>query len=551
METEERIARLIEAFAADGYDVDRKTDVRIHKGNIGIVATHRSATIGRTGKYKRSFYLEGSPYTMGYLMGLLAESDISRMCDEFNEKVVFDFLNVHLPWELEEILGELLEDIIGLMSNSIPQDLPPDIVDELHGVLDGCRTANHKTSVCKEDLGVLNYGIDGLLAFVYTGLHPVGKPLPALLRPEHLRIPLMCNGFSISGEAVVNHGHLMGRDFMFPTADVFQDTACHIIRRPNDGLPTVSVAAPGMVGSITALNVRGVAGGVDMEPSGACDTARPGVNSLLLVRHCIEHGATCDEAVEIAVAAQRGVAWAYILADGDTGKACVLEAGRSQTTPGFLAYPPHEMLPYLPGQAFLDAHPSTPFRNGLMVRWSDTRIDPGFSEFNPGLFHRSGKKYDPSAFGPDGFLDRTWKEHNCPEAYYFAPQRELSDKVVLLTNHFLIPEMRLTAMRDWTNEVAKGNWDDIQWRYDELCHRMVTAIRQGPVTQEKAREIIDFLNPARDYPGYYNSDAKPLDQVQIPGAVSLLDLKARSIETHFGYYSDMWVTVTLPRYILS
>lgn len=551
MGTEEQIEKLIQAFANDGYDVDRKTGVQVYQENIGITAVHGTATIGKTGHRKKAFYLEGSPYTMGYLMGLLAEPHISRMCEEFNEKVIFDFVGVDLPPELERIIGELLKEIVALMSLSIPHDLPAGLKDELHGLLDGCRAANPRTRVSREDLGVLNYGIDGLLAFVYTGLHPTGKVLPPLLQPKQLRVPMMCNGFSIAGEAVEGGGHFMGRDFMFPTADVFQDTACHIIRQPTDGLPTVSVAAPGMVGSITALNINGVGGGVNMEPSGACDPSRPGINSLLLVRHSVEHGATCEDAIALMVAAHRGVAWAYLLADGNTGKACVVEAGRFGTTPEFLAYPPKEILPYLPDQSFLAAHPTTEFRNGLMVRRSDTRIPSDYLQLNPGLFQKLGKAYDPAAFAPDGFLDHTWKERNCPDAYYFAPQRELSDDVVLLSNHFLIPEMRLTAMKHWTNEVAKRNWDDIQWRYDELCHRLVTAMRQGPVTRQKARALIDFLNPAGDFPGYYNPAAKPLDQVQVHGAVSLLDLKERSIESHFGYYADSWVKVTLPRYVAS
>jgi hypothetical protein len=542
METGGRIARLIEAFAADGYDVDRQTGVQVHEGNIGIAA------FGHSGSRKKAFYLEGSPYRMGYLMGSLAEPDISRMCEEFNKRVVFDFLDIHLPKELEEILGELLKEIIALMSDSIPQDLPSGILDELKGLEDGCRAANDRTRVSREGLGVLNYGIDGLLAFVYTGLHPAQKPLPSGLEPKHFRMPLMCNGFSIAGKAVNGRGHFMGRDFMFPTADVFQDVACHIIRRPGDGLPTVSVAAPGMVGSITALNMHGVGAGVDMGPSGACDPARPGFNSLLLVRHSVEHGATCEDAVRVVAAAHRGVAWAYVLADGKTGRACVLEAGRSEAAPRFLAYPPEQMLQYLPDQAFLAAHPTTEFANGLMVRSSDTRIDPGFLDFNPGLFRKLGKAYDPSMFGPDGFLDHSWKERNCPEAYYFAPQRELSGDIVVLSNHFLIPEMRLTAMADWTNGVARRNWDDIQWRYDELCRRLTAALREGPVTRQKARDIIDFLNPAGDFPDYYNPAAKPLDQVQVRGAVSLLDLGKCSIESLFGYYADPWVNVTLPNY---
>jgi hypothetical protein len=465
--------------------------------------------------------------------------------------LIFAFMGVNLPPGLESILGKLLEEIVALMSLSIPKDLPPGIKDELRGLLEGCRAANPKTGVSKENLDVLNYGIDGLLAFVYTGLHPTGKVLPPLLQPKHLHVPLMCNGFSIAGPVVDGDGHFMGRDFMFPTADVFQDIACHIIRLPSQGMPTVSVASPGMVGSITAINLNGVGGGVDMAPSGACDPSRPGINSLLLVRHSIEHGATCEDAVAAMEAVHRGVAWGYILADGRTGKACVVEAGRSGAAPEFLSYPPQEMLTYLPDQSFINAHPTTEFRDGLMVRWSDTRIPSEYLQFNPGLFQKLGKTYDPASFEPNGFIDRTWKDRNCPDAYYFVPQREFSEHAIQLSNHFLIPEMRMTTMKYWTSEVAKHHWDDIQWRYDELRHRLAAATQQGPVTRQKARDLIDFLDPSGDLPAYYNPDKKPLDEVQVHGSVSLLDLKDRSIESRFGYYADDWVKITLPKYIVA
>ena len=126
METGGRIARLIEAFAADGYDVDRQTGVQVHEGNIGIAA------FGHSGSRKKAFYLEGSPYRMGYLMGSLAEPDISRMCEEFNKRVVFDFLDIHLPKELEEILGELLKIPLLAIEVEFPKQRATKLLDHGH-----------------------------------------------------------------------------------------------------------------------------------------------------------------------------------------------------------------------------------------------------------------------------------------------------------------------------------------------------------------------------------------------------------------------------------
>jgi len=69
------------------------------------------------------------------------------------------------------------------------------------------------------------------------------------------------------------------------------------------------------------------------------------------------------------------------------------------------------------------------------------------------------------------------------------------------------------------------------------------------VTYQEAKAAIDFLAPDRQYPDYYNKDGKPLDQVQVHGSVSLMDLKAKTIETRYGYYSDEWVKITLIKYL--
>ena len=91
-----------------------------------------------------------------------------------------------------------------------------------------------RDGVTREGLWVLNVGIDALLAFVftgrlpllYTGLVPIQKRVPFELKPEHFRVPFACNGFAASGKDETGTPyHFLGRDFMFATAHVFQDTA--------------------------------------------------------------------------------------------------------------------------------------------------------------------------------------------------------------------------------------------------------------------------------------------------------------------------------------
>jgi len=577
------LKKLVEAFKNDNFDVADPEGIFQFDGKKGIVATHKTAINSNTQKKKKAYYVEGNHYQMGYLMGLMAEQEITVMTTDYVDNIFFDFVNLDIEGELRKIIGEFLINIVFSIAKNIEQDIPQKYKDEMQGIFDGCKEANPNTKVNKEDLFVLNVGVDALLSVVYPGKFPKLdlkkltknvktqlktklklKPKIKLKPSKHLRIPIMCNGFSIFGEAAAGNSHFMGRDFMFPTADVFQNVACLTIYNPDENeLPIVSMTAPGMVGSITAMNTRGVACGVDMAPSGNCNPDRPGMNSLPLVRHSIVHGDTCDEAVNVMVNTQRGVSWIYVLADGTNDKSCILETGKSTDNINFLKYPPLylRILGMLPTKKFIQQHSTIEPQNGLMVRWNDYEYtDEYITKFNKGLwkfyklivrlFKNRKIQIYLDAFDEDGYINKTMSDENCPYAYYFAPQRDRRDDVVLTTNHFIIPEMRLCAMFPWSVLVAQGNLDDIQWRYDELNNEIFAALENGDTIDfDKAKDLISFLRPDGKFKEYYNTDNLPLSEVQVHGSISILDLKNKIIESLYGYFADEWVRITLPNYI--
>ncbi len=229
----------------------------------------------------------------------------------------------------------------------------------------------------------------------------------------------------------------------------------------------------------------------------------------------------------------------------------------------FMSYPPHHLANGIlkPVEELLK-NPSTPILKGLMVRWNDYQYPEDYDHlFNQALvddykrFHPDYTyRYNAADFGETGYVDPMYTDKNCPSGYYFAPQRELRDDLVLVSNHFVIPEMRLCAMNFWTQIVSSGEYDDIQWRYDQLNKELLDALAQGPLDADKALEIIDFLAPYGEFPDYYfqywEKDKKPLDECAIQGSVSLLDLKELTIINHYGFYTDEWVTISLKRYLV-
>jgi len=590
----QRRRRVEQGFDSDGFDI-AACGRFCFRGAIGAVAEHRKARNIDTGARKRAYYVEGTPYEMGYLMGMMAEPEIDRMTSQYIDGMVRAMLHGARGHQDEaneagESLGLPLIPMHATLVNTVYKRLrrrgvldavPVRYHQEIDGMVDGCRAAaafaRRKTSVTPEELWVLNVGVDFLFAVFQSG-----KLLNLLfpgVTPHHLGSPMWCNGFALLGSAKTG-GVLMGRDFMFPTGEVFQDLATMIIRNPQappgDALcPTVSVAAPGFVGGMTAMNAHGVAAGVDVSPGGNCDPSDPGLNSLLLVRHAVESGANGTQAVARIVDAHRGVSWCYLVADGGDGReqAYVVEAGASTAPMPSVSYisslrnSDPQLRRLLPRRPFLLDHPTGDVRQGAMVRSADgiDGLDDYIGTFNDALWrHFPGKTLHADAFAERGYINRTTGcrtptspedpfEHNCPGNYYFAPQRGRAGEVLLLANHFLHPEMRIAAMKPWTNRVY-GSWltDDSQWRYDDLNRRILEALDGGRIDRARARELIDFLAPTGDTPCYYgreNPRSRDGKAIAISGAVSVLDLGARDIETHYGYYPDKWVRIRLGGYV--
>jgi hypothetical protein len=599
---------LKKAFDNDGFNVTNSVEFQ---GKLGITAEHKTAKNTVTGKPKRTYYLEGNNYQMGYLLGMLAEPEVSLMTNEFAEKVVFSFIGLDklADTKLGKLLGEVIVLIMKKATTSMEKDIPQDYKDEMEGIYQGCKSINPSTMVDTDKLRVLNAGIDCILAHIYTGKVDIeGIKVP----PFFLKVPHMCHAYSVSGDVVENNGHFFGRNFMFPTADVYQDTACLIIYNPDNPsgtgqtvLPIVSQTAPGMVGSPAAMNANGAAIGVDMLPGMLCDPDRPGLNSLLLNRDCMDHCPTTEDVVNRMIDAPRGVSWLYPVADGQTDNACIVEAGANigdNPFPYFDYITPGFFKDVLPDENYItemrEKYRTPAPQNGLMARWNDYQYPRDYLDFNNKLWNSFNKtflsqlaekakelvkeleekyphlksiieslvqdflksfndvRYYPFYVENEkSFINNMYVDRNCPGPYYFAPQRGSQSNVLVVSNHAITPEMRLTSMNEWLTFMSIGDCNDIQWRYDILNYQLQQAIDNAgnkKIDKDTAWKIINNLtpDPENDFYLYYNRGM--LDnwkEIQVHGSVSLCDLKARTFKSLFGYYGDDPIEITLPNYI--
>lgn len=532
------------AFARDGYDVVKTAT---YQGKKGIMALHRTAVNYESKQRKKVLYVEGNAYEMGYLIGLIAQENVEAMAKSFVDKILFAFINLNVDPKDFPVIWGFIKQILVEGAQKIRPDLPDLYIQEMSGLVDGCKKAKADSKVIFDDLLLLNVGFDAILSTVYA----LNKGDARGLDASQLQVPL-CNAFSVFGNATVHGKHYFGRDFMFPTAGVYEYEGCLIIYNPSDGrVPTVAVSAPGFVGAVAVMNKEHVGAGVDMVPANNCNPARPGMNSLLMVRHVADYGYSAQHALNAIVNAQRGVTWLYFVADGKNDKALVAESGMKTDQLNFLEFPLSELiwLFLLPDQKFLDRYENQKHQQGVMVRWNDYKYPEQFLQFNKSLWSYFEKKYDAASWGEMGYINPSFADHNCPKAYYFPPQRENKDDVLLISNHFIAPSMRLCGMNYWTVLVAEHKYDDIQWRYDELNAQILSSY--GKIDEAKAIEIIDFLAPYHKFPEYYKDNKKSSDGKTkvISGSVSLCNLTDRVIHTHIGFYQDEWITITLGNYV--
>lgn len=580
MPNDDDIKKLIETFGNDGFSVDREKDVFIYEDRIGIRASHNSAANYGTGEPKKVYYLEGKPYQMGYLLGRMAEKDIAKMTDQYCDYLPFAFFGINAsPTKFQKLLDRLSKFLFKRWVSGMKDDIPGEYEQEMAGILDGCRVANRATKVTKDDLWLLNVGIDAILAHLFPGkLSGMG-----MFKKQTIKIPIMCNAFSVFGQVTEKEDyHYFARDFMFPDAGIYQDIACLIIYKPDsvngkEVYPFVSQTAPGIVGTIAAMNSRGCAIGVNMFPTAACNHKHPGLNSLLLCRHAIQYGNSADEMVDIIANAPRGVSWLYAISDGDNDRAAAVETIRK------LDFPREEkLLEYLlsfPGRKYRSILKNEPIvrqniesycdkqrqllRRGMMVRWDNFQYtnesefmqlnEKLVAEYNNGAFKLKQIDYKQFDYSETGFINKHYTQENCPSAFFFAPQREKRDDLVLVTNSCISPEMRLPAMHSWTSFLADQNINDIQWRYDRLSQLLLDALSEkGYIDYQTARDILDFMSPYGNYNRCYDDRQQrspDFKEIAIGGSMSLFDLKKKTIESHFGYYIDEWVKISLAEYI--
>jgi hypothetical protein len=251
----------------------------------------------------RVLFLKGSPEGMGHQQGKLLSKEAHRICDRILYGVGVGSSFVKGKWFFSEI-----EHAEGRLEPFMDRRY----LQEIDAVADAA-------GMDRQEARLANF-------------------FPELFH---------CSGFSIFGKATVD-GHMYhGRVLDYLKGVGLEQNAVVMVYQPDYGNAWVNLGYAGFIGSVTAMNEKGISIG---EMGGGGYGAWDGKPMAELMREVMEKANTLDDAVRIMRESPRTCHYYYVVSDGKTHQA----VGIAATPTEFQVVHPGEAVPQLPN-AFDDA----------------------------------------------------------------------------------------------------------------------------------------------------------------------------------------------------
>lgn len=240
--------------------------------------------------------LEGDPFELGYCNASLTQAYIKRQ-----EADLIATVRRFVP---SDAALWLLRKIVLVRNRDLPAYVKPEYQMEIYGLARGYRDPF-------PELGPLYPRL-----LNYHAAHDISHSV--------MNHPLVgCTAFAAWGDATVDGHLLVGRNFDFNAGRSFDENKIVMRFKPADGLGFLSVAWPGLIGVVSGINDAKVA--VTINACYSHETETIGTPVCLMLREVMQYAEDLDEAVDIIRYTKVFVADSYLVADGKTGKAVVVE----------------------------------------------------------------------------------------------------------------------------------------------------------------------------------------------------------------------------------
>jgi tetratricopeptide (TPR) repeat protein len=241
-------------------------------------------------------YVEGDPYSIGY-----ANARLSSRLLEAQERAFLDTIRGFYPSRLA-LFGIGL--VVLVNNRNLPDYVPPEYREEIRGIAEGMEDP------------FPGYGPRYHRILNYHAAHDISHWV--LDKPV-----IGCTAFAARGGATAGGRLLVGRNFDFEGGRCFDEGKLILCCRPRTGKAFLSVSWPGMAGAVTGLNEDRLYCSINGAHSSDRDNI--GTPVSIVVRQVLQHASSLEDAARIIREAEVFVSDSYLVADGRTGEALVVE----------------------------------------------------------------------------------------------------------------------------------------------------------------------------------------------------------------------------------
>jgi hypothetical protein len=259
--------------------------------------THLGASWFQRAPGRSLLYVEGAPFELGYSNATLTADFLEQQ-----ERSLMTSVEEHFP----SLLGRLAIATVVLVNN---RNLPDYVESEYQLEILGLSSGRHTDPF--PYLGpryhrVLNYhAAHDISHWVWD------KPV------------LGCTAFAARGTYTRDGALLVGRNFDWEAGEHFDRNKVIALYRPESGHAFLSVTWPGMAGVVTGLSEERIFCSINgAHSSRQSNIGRP---VSLVVRRVLQYASDLDEAAAIIRDAPVFVSDSFLVADGETGEAIVVE----------------------------------------------------------------------------------------------------------------------------------------------------------------------------------------------------------------------------------
>lgn len=240
--------------------------------------------------------LSGDPFTLGYANAMLTQEYLKEQ-----EESLMQTVRSYVPqeWKLW-----LLKKYVTWRNRDLPDFVPIDYQMEVYGLSRGYQDPF-------PEIGPIYHRL-----LNYHAAHDISHAVM-----DH---PLVgCTSFAAWGTHTESGHLLIGRNFDFQAGECFDKNKIVIRVQGDRGHSFMSVSWPGMAGVVTGLNDRRIS--VTINAGSSADTRSIGTPVSFVIRQVLQHAGSLDEAIAIIRASEVFVSDSYLIADGKTGAAVVVE----------------------------------------------------------------------------------------------------------------------------------------------------------------------------------------------------------------------------------